>query len=134
MILPTERPVMLPALLLAGAQVSFPDGALWLGLALVALLARAASNLILGLLLRSRSPAAKGASTSLGAGFFSSGPLSISIALAFALRYPGAIGDAVLTTGVLIAVAGEFIGPARMRAALERAGEIKIAAREEELA
>jgi hypothetical protein len=134
MISPTERPIMLPALLLAGARISFPSGSLWIALAAVTLLVRFISNILLGLVLRARAPAARNASALLGAGFLSSGPIGVSIALAFALRFPGAIGEAVLVTNVVITIAGELIGPANMRAALERAGEIQIAARDEELA
>jgi hypothetical protein len=44
--------------------------------------------------------------------------------LAFALRFPGAIGDTVLVAAVMSATVGEFVGPVRLRRTLERAGEI----------
>jgi hypothetical protein len=54
----------------------------------------------------------------------SSGALSISIGLAYALRFPGPVGDTVLAIAALSATVGEFVGPPRLRHALEGAGEI----------
>jgi hypothetical protein len=54
----------------------------------------------------------------------SSGALAMSIGLAFALRFPGFVGDTVLVVAAVAATAGEFVGPARLRGALQAAGEI----------
>jgi hypothetical protein len=54
----------------------------------------------------------------------SSGALAMCIGLAFDLRFPNATGDTVLAVAVLSAVAGEFVGPARLRHVLAAAGEI----------
>jgi len=51
--------------------------------------------------------------------------LSICIGLAFALRFPGAVGDTVLAVAVLSATVGEFVGPVRLRRTLQMAGEIE---------
>jgi hypothetical protein len=47
------------------------------------------------------------------------------IGLAFALRFPGVVGDSVLAVAVVSAIVGEFVGPARMRRALVAAGELE---------
>lgn len=61
----------------------------------------------------------------MGLSLMSSGALAISIGLAFALRFPGLVGDTVLVVAALSATVGEFVGPARLRNALQRAGEIE---------
>ena len=47
------------------------------------------------------------------------------IGMAFALRFPGIVGDTVLVVTVLSATVGEFVGPARLRQSLHLAGEIE---------
>jgi hypothetical protein len=61
----------------------------------------------------------------LGLGLLCSGALSMTIGLAFALRFPGPIGDTVLATAATLTVLGEFVGPWGLRTALRQAGEIK---------
>lgn len=124
MVEPTERPVMLPALLLAGASVSFA-GARWLvWVVAAALVARLFSKWIVGLLILVGSKATRPAGVALGLGLSSAGALSMSIGLAFALRFPGPVGSAVLACAAASALAGELIGPRALRASLTRAGEI----------
>jgi hypothetical protein len=60
----------------------------------------------------------------MGLSLMSSGALAMSIGLAFALRFPGMLGDTVLVVAALSATVGEFVGPARLRVALKRAGEM----------
>jgi len=62
-----------------------------------------------------------------GLSLLSSGALSMSIGLVFALRFPGAVGDTVLVVAVLSATVGEFVGPVRLRRTLRMAGEIEAA-------
>lgn len=141
MIGPTERPVMLPALLLAGASVEFNGATMalpspvpgaapfpvsrWLPWVLAAaLLGRAVAKGLVGFAMMGISPAARRAGPRLGLGLTSAGALSISIGLTFALRFPGAVGGAVLAAAAVATVAGEIIGPASLRACLRRAGEV----------
>jgi Kef-type K+ transport system membrane component KefB len=122
---PTERPVLLPALLLAGARLDF-HGLRVRGIVILiaaALGARIVGKLASGLLLRG-TRAARGASNAIGLGLASSGALSISIGLAYALRYPGTIGDTVLMASAFAAVFGEFVAPAMLRRVLVQAGEV----------
>jgi Kef-type K+ transport system membrane component KefB len=141
MIAPTERPVMLPALLLAGASVdpggpamalpaAGPGGppiaaSRWLPWVLVAaVLARLAAKELVGLVVLLLSRRARSAGPWLGLGCSSAGALSMSLGLIFALRFPGPIGGTVLAAAALATVVGEIVGPACLRACLRRAGEV----------
>ncbi|KYF82403.1 potassium transporter Kef, partial [Sorangium cellulosum] len=111
MVAPTERPVILPALLLAGANVS-PKAAPFLPwIVAIALVARVAGKLATGLVFRVASPDARETSPWLGLGLLSSGAMAMSVGLAFALRFPGPVGHTVLFTAAAAAVFGEFVGP-----------------------
>ena len=61
-----------------------------------------------------------------------SGALSIAAALGFAVRFPGLAGDTVLVLATLGAVLGESLGPAALRRALTRSGEIELGAARDE--
>jgi Kef-type K+ transport system membrane component KefB len=123
MVAPTERPVLLPALLLAGAHLSFHDNPRLPWIAVTAVAVRLAAKVVVGWILAVASPAARKAGPLVGLSTMSSGALSMCIGLAFALRFPGMLGDTVLVVAALSATVGEFVGPARLRAALKRAGE-----------
>lgn len=124
MVAPTERAVLLPVLLLAGAHVR-PLAAPWLlPLAGVALCARVLAKLGAGLVVRAVSPDARGTSAALGFSMLSCGAVAMSVGLGFALRFPGRVGDAVLLAATVSTVFGEFVGPAALRGVLRRAGEI----------
>jgi hypothetical protein len=124
MIAPTERAVMLPALLLAGAHVDF-GAAPWVPWVVpIALVTRVIAKSLAGLGVLAASPAARPAGPFFGAGLLSAGALSMSIGLAFALRFPGPVGASVLAVAASVTLFGELAGPASLRAALARAGEI----------
>jgi Kef-type K+ transport system membrane component KefB len=125
MIAPTERPVMLPALLLAGAKIEWRSTPQLAALAAIAIAVRFLAKLGCGIVLSRASPAARRASPFFGATLWSSGSLSIAIGLAFALRFPGTVGEAILATVALVTVAGEVGGPIRMLSEIRRAGEIE---------
>jgi Kef-type K+ transport system membrane component KefB len=124
MVTPTERPVLLPALLLAGAHLDFRGNPKLPWIAAAALGARFAAKIVVGWALLAASKPARKAGVLVGLSLTSSGALAISIGLAFALRFPGAVGDAILVVAALSATLGEFVGPARLRRALQQAGEI----------
>lgn len=119
---PTERAVLLPALLLAGAKIDFAVPLLVASVA-TGFGARAVSKLAGGLLIRSaigpRVP------RWIGLGLMPTGGLSIGVALSFALRFPGRIGDTVLAITAGLMIVGEMIGPPAFRAALAAIGEIR---------
>ena len=105
----TEHPVLLPILLLAGARVHLALAWPLLLLLTAACVARlsvrcAAAPLIVALTHRR----ARGASSWLALGLMSSGALTMAVGLAFALRFPGAIGDLVLSAAAVQMVLGEI--------------------------
>ena len=125
MVAPTERPVLLPALLLAGARLDFRASSALPWIAAAAIGARIVAKVFVGWLLAVFSSPARKGGVLVGLSLASSGALAMSIGLAFALRFPGAIGDTVLVIAVLSATVGEFVGPVRLRRTLELAGEIE---------
>jgi hypothetical protein len=122
---PTERPVLLPALLLAGAHLSFHDNPRLPWIAAAAIAARFVAKVVLGWILAATSKPARAAGPLVGLALMSSGALAMSVGLAFVLRFPGAVGDTVLVVAALSATVGEFVGPPRLRLALKRAGEME---------
>jgi hypothetical protein len=120
MVAPLERPILLPALVLAGTYVDFraaPKLAVVVAAAVIArIVAQGLFGLLLALPLR--------ASPLFGAGLLSSGAFSIAIGLAFAIRFPGPVGVTVLTAAFVLCIAGELMGPLALKRALVAAGEI----------
>lgn len=115
--------VVLPALFLAGARTGLVTGpAAWILLA--ALAARLVGSVLSAGLVAAVDPRMRRAGPALLLSFFPTGPLGIAIALAVDLRYPGRVGDLVLATAVVTALAGEFLGPPALRAVLRRTGEV----------
>ncbi|WP_437979066.1 cation:proton antiporter [Sorangium sp. So ce295] len=130
MVAPTERPVILPSLLLAGAHVN-PKAAPFLPwIVAIALGARLVGKLATGLVFRVVSPDARETSPWLGLGLLSSGAVAMSVGLAFALRFPGPVGHTVLFAATAAAVFGELVGPQALRATLRKAGELAAPERE----
>jgi hypothetical protein len=126
LVAPTERPVLLPALLLAGARLDFRASAALPAIAAAAIGARAAAKIVVGWLLAAVAPRARKGGVFVGLSMFSSGALAMSVGLAFAMRFPGPVGDTVLAVSVLAATVGEFVGPVRLRRTLQVAGEIDV--------
>jgi hypothetical protein len=124
MVGPTERPVLLPALVLAGARIDFRASPALPWIAAAAIAGRLVGKLVTGWLLATGSSQARKAGPFVGLSLMSSGALAMCIGLAFALRFPGVVGDSVLVISALAATVGEFVGPTRLRRALLAAGEI----------
>jgi Kef-type K+ transport system membrane component KefB len=121
---PTERPVLLPALLLAGARIDPQATPHLVWIVATALAARIVAKVMSGWLMQGAFSAARGSGAAMGLGLLSTGALAMAIGLSFALRFPGQVGDTILATVSVVTVFGEFVGPARLRAALQRVGEI----------
>jgi hypothetical protein len=123
----TERAVLFPMLLLAGARLDprplFDSRALVAIVALV-LLARIAGKLVSGLVIRAVVPASRPAGPLLGVVLLSSGPVSISIGFVFALRFPGPVGDTLLVCAVASAIVGELVSTLALKRLLTALGEI----------
>jgi Kef-type K+ transport system membrane component KefB len=124
MVSPTERPVLLPALVLAGARIDFKATPSLPWIAVAAIGARLVAKILTGWLLAAASRPARKAGPLVGLALMSSGAIAMCIGLAFALRFPGPVGDTVLVVSALSATVGEFVGPLRLRRALVGAGEI----------
>jgi hypothetical protein len=124
MVGPTERAVLVPALVLAGARIDFRASPNLPLIAAVAIGARFVAKVVMGWILAATSSGARKAGPFVGLSLMSSGAIAMCIGLAFALRFPGPIGDTVLVIAALAATVGEFVGPLRLRRALIAAGEI----------
>jgi hypothetical protein len=123
----TERPVLYPMLLLAGARLdvrSVVEDRSLLALIALILLARIAGKLVCGVFVRVVMPAARPAGPLLGLVLLSSGPVSMSCGLVLALRFPGRIGDTLLLTATASAVLGELVSTLALRGLLTEAGEV----------
>lgn len=123
----TERAVLYPMLLLAGARLD-PRPILEIhvlgGVVALALLARIAGKIVSGFVVRSFLPAARPAGPALGIVLLSSGPVSIATAFVFTLRLPGVVGDTLLVCAVASAVLGELVSTYALKRLLEGAGEL----------
>jgi hypothetical protein len=122
MLTPTEKPVLLPVAVLAGAYVNLklPTGVfIVVGIAVAAKLV---CRLLLGAML-GLGPA-RSTGTDFGVSMLATGGLTIAAALAFTTRVPGVASDAVLLFAVVSTVLGELLGPAALRRSLARAGEL----------
>jgi len=125
MLATTERPITMPALVLAGANLDLSDGSSMWALVAIAVLARVLAKGLGGIAVGQMSPAGAKSSPLLGLGMLSSGSLTACVGLATALRFPGPVGRAVLGTSIASAILGEIIGPAMLRRELGFAGEIQ---------
>lgn len=133
MVSPTERAVLYPMLLLAGAHLDarplLEDRMLVALLALV-LIARIVGKLLSGFVLRAAVPAARPAGPLLGIVLLSSGPVSVSCGFVFALRFPGRIGDTLLVCAAASAVLGELVSTYALKNLLTQLGEATMLAPE----
>jgi hypothetical protein len=120
MVAPLEQAIVLPALVLAGAYVDFRGAPGLAAIVGVAVAARVVAKLLFGAVMA----VPLRASPLLGAGLLSSGALSISVGLAFAIRFQGPVGGAVVTAAFALCVVGELLGPLALKRALTHAGEI----------
>ena len=122
---PTERTVLHPVLLLAGARIDLHGASAVPLLILVVLVCRTASKGLIGLVWQAASSHARTAGPLLGLGLLSAGTLSMTVGLTYALRFPGVVGDTVLTLAAASTLFGEFVGPFALRASLRAAGEVQ---------
>ena len=133
MVSPTERAVLYPMLLLAGAHLDarplLEDRMLVALLALV-LMARIVGKLLSGFVLRALVPAARPAGPLFGIVLLSSGPVSVSCGFVFALRFPGRIGDTLLVCAAASAVLGELVSTFALKNLLTQLGEATTATSE----
>lgn len=123
-IMRTEGSLLLPALLLAGARMQFPQSRTELFLIGTALTARVVASYGVGSTLAFSRGSWHKAAPWLGFAMTSSGTLTMMVGLAFSLRLGEDVGPFVLTCAALGTLLGELVGPLAMLRALDRAGEI----------
>lgn len=126
----TERAVMLPALLLAGAHVWLPERTRFLPIVLVAVIGRLLAKLLAAWVFRRSLGASVVTSRWLGFGLLPAGVLSVTAGFACTLMIEGLVGQVILAIATTHAVLGEVIGPVSLRRALRDAGEIRGSAAE----
>lgn len=127
MVSPTERAVLYPMLLLAGARLDprpLIENRSLVALVALALLARILGKLFSGLMVRSVMPASRPAGRWIGLVLLSSGPVSLSCGFVFALRFPGPIGDTLLICAAASALLGEVVSTLALKGLLEHLGEL----------
>lgn len=125
MITPTEKPVLLPVLLLAGAYVNAKLPLPLLVLVATAMTAKILGRVFCGALLAALTKPVKGVGLEFGGSMLSCGALGVAVALAFSIRHPGVVADTLLLLASVGVLLGEWLGPGSLRRALARAGEIK---------
>jgi Kef-type K+ transport system membrane component KefB len=114
----TEPAVLLPTLLLSGALLRFEASAALWWILVATLVARTLVRGGLGYLLARATGARAEQRLPLGLGLSCSGPVCLLVGLSFAFRFPGSIGNMVLTAAACSAVLGDVLGPAGLRYAL----------------
>jgi uncharacterized membrane protein YczE len=121
----TERPVLLPVLLLAGASIDLRVGTPLLVVAAVGLLARLLGKQLVSIPM-ARARGARPARAWLGLAALPAGAVTMSLGLACRYRLDGPLGDAVLLAAAASVLLGELLGPLAVRQALLRSGEIVV--------
>jgi hypothetical protein len=123
--LSVERPILVPALLLAGGLVDPLGHPRLLPVVGVAVAVRLLLKLMQGGLVHALWPEARRGGGAVAATMTAAGPLGVAIGLAFALTFRGELGDTVLVAAVAAAMLGELTSTPALRRALRRAGELE---------
>lgn len=123
MVRPTERAVLLPLAVLAGALVDVRAPAL-LWLVPLAIAARSGAELVRGAWLLLTVRAARPAGPLAGFSLLSTGDVTLACMVSIALRFDGSAALTILAVGGAGLIAGELLAPLALRRALDRAGEL----------
>ena len=123
---PAEVPLRLPALLLAGAWIDVGRVPFLAWVIPTVLGARVVAKTLVAGCATLLCPSLRRTGAPLVPGLLACGPTTMSIGLAFALRFPGRIGDTVLVSAAAATLLGELVAPWGLRAALRRAGEAPV--------
>jgi hypothetical protein len=122
-VLSAEGPLRLPALLLAGARIDVGQVPFLAWVIPAVLGARLLAKALVAGCAALVCPPLRRAGAPLVPGLMACGPSSMSIGLAFALRFPGRLGETVLVSAAAATLFGELVAAPGLRAALRRAGE-----------
>jgi hypothetical protein len=110
-VLPVEGPLRLPALLLAGARIDVGQVPFLAWLLPTVLGARLVAKALVAGCAALVSPPFRRAGAPVVPGLLACGPNSMSIGLAFALRFPGRVGDTVLVCAAAATLLGDLVAP-----------------------
>ncbi len=121
----TERPVLLPMLVVAGTLIDLEMTWQMGVLIALGLVARLVMRVVAGFGLLAVSKPSRVVGPWIGLTTCSSGALSIAVGILFYIYFPGEIGEAGLLAATVSALVGELIGPASLRRGLHAAGEIR---------
>lgn len=130
MLRPTERAVLLPLAVLAGALIDLREAPAIAGLVPLAIGARFLAELVRGAWLLITSRSARRAGPLVGYNLLSTGDVTLACAVSIALSFeqPAALSIlAVASAGVII---GELVAPLALKRSLGRAGELESGAGE----
>jgi hypothetical protein len=125
MVRPTERAVLLPMAVLAGALVDLRAPAVAIIVPL-ALAARLAMELVRGLSLYAVSSAARRAGPLTGYALLSTGDVTLACAVSLAIAFAEPAALTVLAVAAAGLLLGELLAPIMLRRALVRAGELEL--------
>lgn len=114
----TEPAVLLPALLLAGALVHVPPTTEAGVLVAAAVAARVLVRVLIGYGLARAARATPRQRWPFGLGLSCSGTVSLLVGLTCAFRFPGGLGELVLTAAAISSVLGDLLGSSALRIAL----------------
>jgi hypothetical protein len=126
MVSPSEKAVMLPVALLAGASI-LPVGLSWYvfgALVLGALGARWLAELVRGLVLFALFARVRRAGPGIGLAMTATGGFTLAAGVELHHRLGEPLGSALLLLAAVGAIVGAVLGPAQLRRALVRAGEL----------
>lgn len=126
MVRPTERAVLLPMAVLAGALVDLSAAPAVAIVVPLALAARFGVELVRGLLLCAFSRPARRAGPLVAYGLISTGDVSLSCAVSIALSFERPAALTVLAVAAAGLLLGELVAPLGLRRALVRAGELEL--------
>jgi hypothetical protein len=126
MVRPTERAVLLPMAVLAGALVDLRAAPAVALVVAIALGARFATELVRGLLLVVVSRAARRAGPFTGYALVSTGDVTLACAVSIAIAFGQPAALTVLATAAAGLLLGELLAPLALRRALVRAGELEL--------
>jgi hypothetical protein len=130
MLRPTERAVLLPLAVLAGALVDLRGAPAIAWLVPLALAARFLAELVRGLWLLTASRSARRAGPLVGYNLLSTGDVSLACAVSIAFSFEGAAALSILAVASAGVIVGELLAPLALKRSLGRAGELESSAGE----
>lgn len=124
MLLPTERSVLLPILIVCGIRSETSTLGPTIALAALVVLIRLVVKYALGGVIGAVLKEARPAGGLVGVGMMSSGALTMLVGLTINFRFPGFVGETALVAATMLNVVGELFGPPALRTALRKVGEV----------